>query len=222
MWGAIIGAAAGLAGSLIGGHNARKERRRQRAIYKNQLAEARANALRYGNQDFSQSASAQDAIRQTRQLQEQSMQEARGADAVTGGNSVGRAITANAQAQENLSSNLAQQGEAQRQQARQYYGSQVQTAQNQLAGLHAQQAADNTAAGNQAMQAGMALATADLQSQMDTGEGVFGDGGKKTSSSPSKPMEVNATIPSVTYAEKYNGKAIEPLEPIDNIFGLTP
>lgn len=222
MIGAIVGAVGGIAGSLIGGHNARKEKRRQRAIYKNQLAEARANAIRYANQDFSQSAAAQDAVRQTQKLQEQSMQEARGADAVTGGRSAESAVAANAQAQAQLASSLAQQGEAQRQSARQYYGGQVQAAQNALAGMHGQAAAENTAAANQAMNAGMGLAAADLQSHLSTGKGLLGDGGKNGTESAGATEQIipDAGVMPASYSGQVTG-SIKPESTVYNMFGFS-
>ena len=175
MFATLIGTGVGLASSLIGGNKAKKEMRRSRAIYKNQLQRAQAEMQRYANQDFSQSASAQDAIAQTQQLNEQNLQNARGADAVMGTRTADAAVAANADAQAKLASSLAQQGEAQRKAERQYYGSQIQAAENQIATGHAAQAQQNQTAANQGMQAGMGLATADLKSQMATGNGIIGN-----------------------------------------------
>ena len=173
MWGAIIGAAGGLAGSLIGGHNAKKQARRQMAIYKNQLKEARAKQLRYANEDYSQSAGAQAALAQARELQEEQMQNARGADAVSGGNSVPGALQASADAQAKVAGSLAQSGYNAQRQADQYYGGQASQAEGAMAGVYGNRAQQSSAAGSQALQAGLGLASADINSTQNTGHGIF-------------------------------------------------
>lgn len=167
MLGAILGAAGGIAGKLIGDRSARKWRNRQLSIYKDQLREARANALRYGNEDFSQSAPAQQMIARARELQEQNMQNARGADAVTGGHSVNQAMAQNASANAQMASNLAVQGAARRDAAKQLYDGQANTATNAIAGHYGQTAAEASKAGAEAFKAGMGLVQADIDAAKD-------------------------------------------------------
>ena len=84
MIGAIISAAGGLAGSLIGGYKASKQMKKVRRMLNRQEVDNRNWYDRRMNQDYTQTAQAQDAIRRTREYADQLMQRAEGNAMVNG------------------------------------------------------------------------------------------------------------------------------------------
>lgn len=85
VWGAVIGAAASIAGSLIGGNSAAKaERRRRRAIQK-QMDENKAWYDKNYNEDFTQRADAQVILQRTEENIRERNKAARARQAVLGG-----------------------------------------------------------------------------------------------------------------------------------------
>ena len=84
MWSAIISAAGGLAGSLIGGHKASREMKKVRRLLGQQERDNRNWYDRRMNQDYTQTAQAQDAIRRTREYADQLMRRAEGNAMVNG------------------------------------------------------------------------------------------------------------------------------------------
>ena len=84
MYGAIISAAGGLAGSLIGGYKASKQMKIVRRMLNRQEVDNRNWYDRRMNQDYTQTAQAQDAIRRTREYADQLMQRAEGNAMVNG------------------------------------------------------------------------------------------------------------------------------------------
>ena len=84
MYGAIISAAGGLAGSLIGGYKASKQMKKVRRMLNRQEVDNRNWYDRRMNQDYTQTAQAQDAIRRTREYADQLMQRAEGNAMVNG------------------------------------------------------------------------------------------------------------------------------------------
>ena len=84
MIGAIISAAGGLAGSLIGGYKASKQMKKVRRMLNRQEVDNRNWYDRRMNQDYTQTAQAQDAIRRTREHADQLMQRAEGNAMVNG------------------------------------------------------------------------------------------------------------------------------------------
>lgn len=85
VWGAVIGAAASIAGSLIGGNSAAKaEQRRRRAIQK-QMDENKAWYDKNYNEDFTQRADAQAILQRTEENIRERNKAARARQAVLGG-----------------------------------------------------------------------------------------------------------------------------------------
>ncbi len=81
----IIGAAAGLAGSLLGGYKASKAMKKVRRLMSEQNRDNQNWYDRRINQDYSQTAEAQDAMRRTREYADQLMRHAEGNRMVNGG-----------------------------------------------------------------------------------------------------------------------------------------
>ena len=74
-----------MAGSVFGGYQASKAMRRVRAMLKEQQRDNQNWYDRRMNQDFGQTAEAQDAMRRTREYAEELSRKADGARAVSGG-----------------------------------------------------------------------------------------------------------------------------------------
>ena len=81
----LLSTAGKLAGSVFGGYQASKAMRRVRAMLKEQQRDNQNWYDRRMNQDFGQSAEAQDAMRRTREYAEELSRKADGARAVSGG-----------------------------------------------------------------------------------------------------------------------------------------
>ena len=81
----LLSTAGKMAGSVFGGYQASKAMRRVRAMLKEQQRDNQNWYDRRMNQDFGQSAEAQDAMRRTREYAEELSRKADGARAVSGG-----------------------------------------------------------------------------------------------------------------------------------------
>ena len=93
----LLSTAGKVAGSVFGGYQASKAMRRVRAMLKEQQRDNQNWYDRRMNQDFGQTAEAQDAMRRTREYAEELSRRADGARAVNGGTEES-GITAKAQA----------------------------------------------------------------------------------------------------------------------------
>lgn len=216
MIGAIIGAAAGLAGSVIGGINANKKAKEAMRQVEASHSEATSALRKQINQDYTQTAAAQAALSRAREMYQQGINNANGRQAVMGGTdaSVAAAKESAAGGIADVTSNIAQQGQQLQNSAENALIAENQQYRQQKAGIYNQQAAANSQAGSQAMQAGMSLAIADAQSHIDTGKGVFGETFGKGSAQKTP----------VPWAVKHAGKdAIEDYYKYvngDNMFGF--
>ncbi len=85
MIGAIISTAAGVAGSLIGGYHASKAMKKVRRMIDRKDQENQTWYDRRMNQDYTQTAQAQDAIRRTREYADELIRRAEGVNVVNGG-----------------------------------------------------------------------------------------------------------------------------------------
>lgn len=179
MIGAIIGAGASLASSIIGGVQAK------RAADNAELADQRQKnedwyRRRY-NEDYTQSAEAQAAMTKARELAQEQMKAARGTAAVMGGTEAGVATqlqAANKMLADTMSG-IAQNATARKDAVESQYLQNEASLSQQQQNVYNQQAANSTAAANQGMAAGMSLLGADAQSHLEYGKGLFSDLWKK-------------------------------------------
>lgn len=181
MIGAIIGAGASLASSLIGGAQAKRAAEKAN----NELATQRQRnedwyRRRY-NEDYTQSAEAQAAMTRARELAREQMQAARATAAVMGGTEAGIAAAQGA-ANDMLAdtmSGIAQNATARKDAVESQYMQTEAALSQQQQNVYNQQAANSAAAANAGMQAGMSLLGADAQSHLEYGKGLFSDLWKK-------------------------------------------
>lgn len=181
MIGAIIGAGASLASSLIGGAQAKRAAEKAN----NELATQRQRnedwyRRRY-NEDYTQSAEAQAAMTRARELAREQMQAARATAAVMGGTEAG--VAAQQQAANDMladtMSGIAQNATARKDAVESQYMQTEAALSQQQQNVYNQQAANSAAAANAGMQAGMSLLGADAQSHLEYGKGLFSDLWKK-------------------------------------------
>lgn len=171
----ILGAVAGLGGSIYGGIQASKQAKKAEAEMKSRERKNEDWYNRRYNEDYSQTAEAQNMITMAKEEAKRQIQAARGAQAVMGGTeeSVASAMDSANNMIANTAANVAAQGTARKDSIEsQYLGKADQLAQDRIA-LYNQRAANSTAAANAAMQAGMGLVNADMNSITDTGRGLF-------------------------------------------------
>lgn len=194
MIGAILGAAAGIASSIWGGIQARKnaelaqaEMDKQQTELDRQRQRANEDYRRRYNEDYTQSAVAQAMLNRSRAAAMEQINNAKGTASVMGGDA--RQVAA---AQENankmvsdVQSSVAQQAtarkdaaEAQHQAAERAASAQQMQLYGQQANVYNQRAAANTQAANQGIAAGLNMAAADAQASMN-GAGLFEDLFKK-------------------------------------------
>ena len=175
MIGAIIGTVAGVAGSLIGQHNAKKQMEKYNASLD---ATEKKNEDWYNaryNQDWTQTVEAQSMIQRARELAKEQTDRARGANAVMGG---GESELAASKAAANdaiadVTAQIASNATAQKAAIESQYlakQAQIDAARQQGYQAAAQQSA---AAGGQALQAGVNLAGGDMNSYLYTGSGIL-------------------------------------------------
>lgn len=171
-----MGAATGIAGSIIGGINSAKARKRQQAILDNQEKRATAQYNRDYYKDYTQTASAQAALKQARDIYNDGVSRAQATQAVMGGTD--EAVAAEkARASEaiaNTTSNIAANGEQQAQHAADRYNQQMDNIDSQRSNIEAQSAQQAAASGSAAMSAGMGLATADASANGNLVGNMFG------------------------------------------------
>ena len=181
MIGAIIGAGASLASSLIGGAQAKRAAEKAN----NELATQRQRnedwyRRRY-NEDYTQSAEVQAAMTRARELAREQMQAARATAAVMGGTEAG--VAAQQQAANDMladtMSGIAQGAQARKDAVESQYMQTEAALSQQQQNVYNQQAANSAAAANAGMQAGMSLLGADAQSHLKYGKGLFSDLWKK-------------------------------------------
>lgn len=176
MWGAIIGAAAGVAGSLIGGHNAAKERRRQLAEIEADRRRLLARESRVTNQSANTDAATVYQNEKAKQAYEEGVKaaQARKAMGMAGDADVAAAQSAASTGMANqMAQNAANFQNYQR-------GVEGQTSaaltQNSVAkqNVYASQAKANADMASSVVKAGAGLAVADAMSEKD-GNGVLGN-----------------------------------------------
>ena len=175
MIGAIIGAGASIASSLIGGAQAKRAADNANKELENQRKKNEDWYNRRFNEDYTQSAEAQAAMTRARELAREQMAAARGTSAVMGGTEAG--VAAQSQAANKMladtMSGIAQQGQARKDAVESQYMQTEAALSQQQQNVYNQQAANSTAAANAGMQAGMGLLGADMQSYLDRGKGLF-------------------------------------------------
>ena len=182
MIGAIIGAVGSLASSIIGGIKSRKAAQ----AAESELAERRRKNddwynRRY-NEDYLQTAEAQAALTEARNMAREQMSAARGTAAVMGdvtGASVGRAQQAAGKLVSDTARNLAAQGTARKDAVESQYLAQDNAISNAYQNIYNQRAANAAAAGSAGMQAGLDMVAADWKSYLDSGRGLFGEMNKR-------------------------------------------
>lgn len=174
MIGAAIGAAAGLASSIIGGIGASKARKKVNKILDKQEKDNEAWYLRKSNEDYTQSAEAQAALSRAREMTNDLYKRAAGASAVSGATdeSVAQQKAANNAAIADTATNIAAQGTAQKNAVESQYLNTKSNLANQRISYN-QQAASNAQAGSAGMSAGMGVIGADMQSYLRNGKGLF-------------------------------------------------
>ena len=175
MIGAIIGAGASIASSLIGGAQAKRAADNANKELENQRKKNEDWYNRRFNEDYTQSAEAQAAMTRARELAREQMAAARGTSAVMGGTEAG--VAAQSQAANKMladtMSGIAQQGQARKDAVESQYMQTEAALSQQQQNVYNQQSANSTAAANAGMQAGMGLLGADMQSYLDRGKGLF-------------------------------------------------
>lgn len=175
MWAALAGAAIGAAGSIYGGIQAANEAKKAEEVLRQQRQK---NDDWYGRryyQDYTQTAEAQSLLNQTREQAQEWIKNAAGRARVGGGSAeeVAAAIEQSGKAQADTARGIAAQATQYKNGLDTAYRAQDSAIDGKYYDLYNQRAANNTAAANAAMQAGMGLVTADGQAKMNTGKGLF-------------------------------------------------
>jgi len=142
MIGTIINAAAGVAGSIIGGLKASREMKKVRRLIGQQERDNQNWYDRRVNQDYTQTAAAQDAIRRTRQYADELIRRAEGNSIVNGATqeTLAEARRQASQAVGNTIASLAAEGDAIRQATEQQYRRNKRHLIQQRIALHQQKA----------------------------------------------------------------------------------
>lgn len=175
MIGAIIGAGASVASSLIGGAQAKKAAANANKELADQRKKNEEWYNRRFNEDYTQSADAQAAMTRARELAREQMAAARGASAVMGGTEASIAAAQGA-ANDMLAdtmSGIAQNATARKDAVESQYLQTEAALSDAQRQVYNQQAANSIAAANAGMQAGMSLLGADMQAKLDSGKGLF-------------------------------------------------
>lgn len=181
MIGAIIGAGASLASSIIGGVQAKRAADNANKELADQRKKNEDWYRRRYNEDYTQTAEAQAAMTRARELAREQMASARGTAAVMGGTEAG--VAAQQQAANKMladtMSGIAQNATARKDAVESQYLQNEAALSQQQQNVYNQQAANSAAAANQGMAAGMSLLGADAQSHLEYGKGLFSDLWKK-------------------------------------------
>lgn len=197
---AALTGAAGVVGSIMGGINSRKARKRQEQI----LAEREKRATNLYNRDYykdyTQTTAAQNALRKARDVYKEYTDRTRGTQAVTGGTeeSVAAQKAAANNAVADTTAAIATNGENLAQHAQDRFNAQKDAIDNQKEQIEADKAKQSAAAGAQALNIGAKVAG----SLIDSGKAV---GNNQTSNStpteqtvPPQPVQGSVnTVPLV-------------------------
>lgn len=175
MIGAIIGAASGIAGSLIGGHSARQAMRKANAILDKQEKDNQNWFDRRYNENYTQTAEAQAALTKARDYATEIFNRSAGASKVAGATdeAVALAKAAGNNVISDTASSIASQGTARKDAIESQYLTTKNNIAGQRLGMLTGQAQSATQAANQAMSSGMGLVGADLSAYLDKGKGLF-------------------------------------------------
>lgn len=174
MIGSIIGAGVGLFSSIFGGAKASAAARKAEAELKAQRQSNEDWYRRRYNEDYTQTAEAQRLMTQARDLAREQIQNAVGRQAVMGGTTeVDNARKQAADLVSDTLSDLAVVGSRRKDAIENQYRQRDAQLSQQYQSMYNQQAANNTAAAGQGMQAGMGLISADMEAHLDHGVGLF-------------------------------------------------
>lgn len=167
MWGALIGAALSIAGSVANGISSSKARKEQKKRLQRQLADNQAWYDRKYNEDPTKRASTQRLLTQMEEQIRDRNRAAKGRQAVMGGteDSVTATKEANAKALADTTSNIVAQNDARKDAIEQQYQNRKYAIENQQAQNAAQEAEDKSKTFSSV------LATAgNIASSLDSGE----------------------------------------------------
>ncbi len=182
MIGAIIGGVASLASSIIGGVQSKKAAQAaENELAKRQQRNEAWYDRRY-NEDYLQTAEAQAALTEARNMAREQMSAARGTAAVMGdstGAGVARAQEAANRMVSDTVRGIAAQGTARKDAVESQYMQNADSIGNAYQSIYNQRAANSAAAASSGMQAGMGMINADIQSYLDSGRGLFSNIFKK-------------------------------------------
>lgn len=177
MIGSLIGAGAGLFGSIFGGIKASRAAKKAEQELANQRQANKDWYNRRYNEDYTQTAEAQSLLTKARETAQNQMREAVARQAVMGGTDASL-DSARASAQglvSNTLSDLGTLGAQRKAQIENQYMQRENALSDQYRQLYNQQAANASAAAGSAMQAGMGLVESDLKAMLETGRGLFGE-----------------------------------------------
>lgn len=167
MWGAIIGAALSLAGSVANGISSSKARKKEKARLKRQLEENKSWYERNYNEDPTKRASTQRLLTMMEEQVRDRNRAAKGRQAVMGGteDSVTATKEANAKALADTTSNIVAQNDQRKDKIEEQYQNRKYAIENQQAQADAQASADKSQA------LGTVMATAgNIANALDSGE----------------------------------------------------
>ena len=175
MIGALLGAATGVASSLIGGLKSNKQARKYDAELKNREKSDKDWFNARYNQDYTQRADAQNLLRQAREQANDAIRTARGTSAVMGSTpeSVAAATQAANTAYGNTVADVASQASAYKDAIDNANQQNMHDISNAKLDLYNERMKNATEAANQGMKAGMGIVALDAKSQLDTGKGIF-------------------------------------------------
>lgn len=181
MYAALLGMAAGAASSIFGGIKANQQAKRAEAQLEEQRRMNENLYRRRYNEDPTQTAEAQSAVRRAREEAQRLLREARGVNTVMGGTneSIARAQEAGSKLISDTLGNVANNGTARKDAIEDRYLRGDNNFAQQYINLYNQRAQNATTAANEGVKAGMGLVGADLSAQLQTGKGLFGDQLKK-------------------------------------------
>ena len=205
--GAAISAAGGLVGSILGGIASRKARKRQEQILRDRERQATNLYNRDFYKDYTQTASAQSALRKAREVYDNYTNKLKATQAVTGGTqeSVAAAKAAANKSIADATANIAAAGENSAQRAQDRYNAQKDSIDNARANIEADKARQSAAAGAQALNIGAKLAGA-----------LYDNGASKT-----PQTAADETDEEVTAQTEFPPVYSDIDETEDNMFGLS-
>lgn len=168
MIGTIIGAGASVVGGILAGNQASKARKRAAKVMDDAKRRAEGIYERDYNQDYTQTASAQNALRKARELADAYTTRAEGTKAVMGGTDE---AVANTKAEANkaiadVTSQIASEGQNRADRASAQYNAAMDALDKQKAAYENATAENIAKAGSQVMQAGMNMASEDIKNNM--------------------------------------------------------